>query len=215
MPSDQLTPGLSTPSIQALLATCCGLADTELGPIDFTGCWFPKEPCAVFQPCLTLAIDDAGRRWIAESGDRDLPGPVWCVFPDPQVAVHVCDDLPAFLATLHEHAHRGQTLAWLQDLTLPRMPCGPIAEHWRCAPTVSTARMRRFGVGYRAYPPTPMSMTCGGRVQCAVGPMVSRGRRGACIAADVCRCSRSRLHPRKVGAPNTRTRLRPSTRSPR
>jgi hypothetical protein len=109
--------GIITPSIQALLATCCGLADTELGPIDFTGCWFPEEPCAVFQPCLTLAIDDVGRRWIAEVGDGDLPGPVWCVFPDPQVAVHVCDDLPAFLATLHEHAHRGQTLDWLQDLT--------------------------------------------------------------------------------------------------
>jgi hypothetical protein len=110
-------PGIINPSIQALLATCCGLADTELGHIDFTGCCFPEEPCTVFQPCLTIAIDDAGRRWIAEVGHKDLPGPVWCVFPDPQVAVHISDDLPAFLATLHEQARRGQTLAWLQELS--------------------------------------------------------------------------------------------------
>ena len=111
-------PGVINPSIQALLATCCGLADTELGHIDFTGCCFPDEPCTVFQPCLTMAIDDAGRRWIAEVGNKDLPGPVWCVFPDPQVVVHISDDLHAFLATLHDHAHRGQTLAWLQDLSV-------------------------------------------------------------------------------------------------
>jgi hypothetical protein len=111
-------PGVINPSIQALLATCCGIADTELGHIDFTGCYFPEEPCTVFQPCLTLAIDDAGRRWIAEVRDKDLPGPVWCVFPDPQVVVHISDDLHGFLATLHEHAHRGQTLAWLQDLSV-------------------------------------------------------------------------------------------------
>ncbi len=110
-------PWMINPAIHALLETCCGLADTELGQIDFTGCWFPKEPCSVFQPCLTIAIDDAGRRWIAEVGNKDLPGPVWCVFPDPQVAVQVSDDLHSFLAVLHEHAHRGQTLAWLQDLS--------------------------------------------------------------------------------------------------
>jgi hypothetical protein len=50
-------------------------------------------------------------------GNKDLPGPVWCVFPDPQVAVLVSDDLHTFLATLHEHALRGQTLAWLRDLS--------------------------------------------------------------------------------------------------
>lgn len=110
-------PGIINPSIQALLATYGGLADTDLGHIDFTGCCFPAEPCTVFQPCLTLAIDDAGRRWIAEVGNRDLPGPVWCVFPDPPVAVHISDDLHAFLATLRERALRGQTLAWLQDLS--------------------------------------------------------------------------------------------------
>jgi hypothetical protein len=110
-------PGLINPPIQALLASCCGLADTDLGHLDFTGCCFPEEPCAVFQPCLTLAIDDAGRRWIAELGDSGLPGPVWCVFPDPEVAVHISHDLQGFVATLHEHAHRGQTLTWLRDLT--------------------------------------------------------------------------------------------------
>ncbi len=110
-------PGVVNPAIQSLLSTCCGLADTELGHVDFTGCCFPEEPCSVFQPCLTLAIDDAGRRWIAELGNQDLPGPVWCVFPDPQVAVHISDDLSAFVATLHEQAHRGRTLDWLKDLS--------------------------------------------------------------------------------------------------
>jgi hypothetical protein len=66
---------------------------------------------------MTLAIDATGRRWIAEIGTRDLPGPVWCVFPDPQVAVHISDGLPGFIATLREHAQSGQTLAWLRGLT--------------------------------------------------------------------------------------------------
>jgi len=109
-------PGIINPSMEALLATSSGLAETALGHVDFTGWCFPKEPCAVFRPCVTLAIDDSGRRWIAEVREQCLPGPVWCVFPDPQVAVHISDDLQAFVATLHDHAHRGQTLAWLQDL---------------------------------------------------------------------------------------------------
>jgi hypothetical protein len=110
-------PGIINRTMQELLATCSGLSDTELGHIDFTGCCFPEEPCSVFQPCLTMATDDVGRRWIAEVGNQDLPGPVWCVFPDPQVAVHVSDDLHTFLDLLREHAVRGQTLAWLQDLS--------------------------------------------------------------------------------------------------
>lgn len=77
-------PGILSPTMKALLSTCCGLAGTELGCIDFTGCWFLEEPCAVFRPALTLAVGDADRRWIAEVGTQDLPGPVWCVFPDPR-----------------------------------------------------------------------------------------------------------------------------------
>jgi hypothetical protein len=103
--------------MQALLSTCCGLAGTALGSIDFTGCWFPEEPYAVFRPALTLAIDDAERRWIAEIGDKDLPGPVWCVFPDPEVAVYVSDDLAAFMATIREYTGRGEMHAWLHGLT--------------------------------------------------------------------------------------------------
>ena len=108
---DIMTPLLST------LAAYGDLPDTELGHLDFTGCCFPEEPCTVFQPCRTLTIDAAGRRWIAEVGNGHLPGPVWCVFPDPQAAVHISDDLHGFVATLHERALRGQTLAWLQDLS--------------------------------------------------------------------------------------------------
>ena len=110
-------PGIVSPAHKTLLETCCGLADTEIGSIDFTGCEFPEEPCRVFQPCLTLALDDAGRRWIGEIGEKNLPGPIWCVFPDPKVAVYVSDDLPAFIATLRSGACRGETLAWLQSLS--------------------------------------------------------------------------------------------------
>jgi hypothetical protein len=110
-------PGNLTPAMKALLSTCCGLAGNEIGSIDFTGCWFPEESNAVFRPALTLAIDAAGRRWIAESGDKDLPGPVWCVFPDPEVAVYVSDDLASFIATIHEHTGRGEMHAWLHGLT--------------------------------------------------------------------------------------------------
>jgi hypothetical protein len=110
-------PGIISPALKALLESCCGLAETEIGSIDFTGCSFPEEPCGVFQPCLTLAIDDAGRRWIGEIGEKELPGPIWCVFPDPKVAVYVSDDLAAFIATLRRCTCGGQGLQWLQGLS--------------------------------------------------------------------------------------------------
>jgi hypothetical protein len=110
-------PGTPAPAMKALLSVCCGLAGTEIGSIDFTGCWYPEEPYAVFRPALTLAIDDAKRRWIAEIGDKDLPGPVWCVFPDPEVAVYVSDDVAAFMSTIREHTCRGEMRAWLHGLT--------------------------------------------------------------------------------------------------
>ncbi|MDP9013327.1 MAG: hypothetical protein M3O41_11840 [Pseudomonadota bacterium] len=111
------SPAIISPALGSLLETCCGLADTEIGNIDFTGCWFPEESCPVFQPCLTLAIDDSGRRWIGELGEKDLPGPIWCVFPDPKVAIYVSDDLAEFLGTLRRCATRCETLKWLQDLS--------------------------------------------------------------------------------------------------
>ena len=110
-------PGVLGGAFKELLETCCGLADTELGSIEFTGCWFPDEPCQVFRPCLTLAIDDPGRRWVAEIGEKSLPGPIWCVFADPKGAVYVSDDLAAFIATLGGCACRGKTLQWLQNLS--------------------------------------------------------------------------------------------------
>ena len=111
---DTMTPFMSTPLVDA---GGKALPDSELGPIDLTGHCFPKEPCLVFQPCRTIAIDDAGRRWIAEQRDEDLPAPVWCIFPDPQVAVQVSDDLDTFVAALHEYALQDRTLAWLQELS--------------------------------------------------------------------------------------------------
>ena len=110
-------PGILSPPLRALLGICCGLAGTELGSIDFTGRWFPEEPCPVFRPCLTLAIDDAGQRWIAETGDNNLPGPIWCVFPNPKVAVYVSDNLAGFIAALRDCTWRGATLEWLKNLS--------------------------------------------------------------------------------------------------
>ncbi len=86
--------------------------------IDLTGRRFPAEPLAMFQPCMTLAIDDNGRRFIAERGEDDGPtGPVWCVFPQPQVAVYVSDTLEAFTHALAARKRDGTTLQWLQGLT--------------------------------------------------------------------------------------------------
>jgi hypothetical protein len=110
-------PGILSPPMKDLLGSCCGLAGTELGSIDFTGCWFQEEPYRVFRPALTLAIDDAERRWIGEVGDKDLPGPIWCVFPKPEVAVYVSDDFAAFLEVLRERTCRGEMGTWLRHLT--------------------------------------------------------------------------------------------------
>jgi hypothetical protein len=102
---DAVYPGILSPEMRQLLHTSCGLEDTALGSVDFTGRLYPEEPLSVFRPCLTLSVDDEGRRWIAEtSNDRGLPGPVWCVLPEPQVALWFANDLGDFLAQLHECA---------------------------------------------------------------------------------------------------------------
>jgi len=110
-------PGTLTAEMRSLLGTSCGLTAPEFGAIDFTSRWHPEEPISVFRPCLTLAIDDEGRRWIAEtSRDQGLPGPVWCVLPEPAVTLHVCDDLYDFVRTLNGAAERGQLYKWLRGL---------------------------------------------------------------------------------------------------
>jgi hypothetical protein len=110
-------PGTLTADMRSLLRTTCGLTAAEFGTIDFTSRWHPEEPISVFRPCLTLAIDDEGRRWIAEtSRDQGLPGPVWCVLPDPAVTLYVSDDLTDFLSTLKDVSERGQLCKWLRGL---------------------------------------------------------------------------------------------------
>lgn len=110
-------PGILTTDMRSLLSRTCGLSAAELGTIDFTSRWHPEEPISVFRPCLTLAIDDEGRRWIAETArDQGLPGPVWCVLPDPAVALYVSDDLADFLSTLNGVTERGQLCKWLGGL---------------------------------------------------------------------------------------------------
>ena len=105
-------PGTLTPEFAQLLSASCGLDGTPLGYIDFTGQWHDEEPLAVFRPCLSLAIDGEGRRWIAETGNtRGLPGPVWCVMQDPEVVVYVSADLGDFLnllrRTIFDHSIEG------------------------------------------------------------------------------------------------------------
>jgi hypothetical protein len=110
-------PGTLTADMRSLLRKTSGLTATEFGTIDLTSRWHPEEPINVFRPCLTLAIDDEGRRWIAEtSRDHGLPGPIWCVLPDPAVALYVFDDLNGFLTTLNDAAERGQLCRWLRGL---------------------------------------------------------------------------------------------------
>lgn len=83
-----------------------------LGPLISREVGFLRSPARCSAPSH-LAVDDAEQRWIAEVGNQDLPGPVWCVFPDPEVAVYVCDDLAAFLTTLREHTSQGEMHTWL------------------------------------------------------------------------------------------------------
>jgi len=110
-------PGTLTEEMRSFLLSTCGLTVRELGALDLTGRWHPAEPMNVFQPCLTLAIDDAGRRWIAEtSRQQGLPGPVWCIHREPAVAIHVSDDLASFLAAIGDTKRHGSLTQWLRDL---------------------------------------------------------------------------------------------------
>ena len=110
-------PGTLTREMRSLLENTCGYTADQFGTIDFTGRWHPSEPLAVFRPCLTLALDDDGRRWIAEtSRHQGLPGPVWCLSPQPEVALYVSDDLAGFLAKLGHCSRRGGLSKWLHSL---------------------------------------------------------------------------------------------------
>lgn len=110
-------PGILTTEMRSLLRITCGYTAGEFGPIDFTGRWHPAEALSVFRPSLTLAIDDEGRRWIAEtSRPTGLPGPVWCLFTEPEVAIYVSDDVAGFLTKLSQSSRGGRTSEWLRQL---------------------------------------------------------------------------------------------------
>ena len=109
--------GILTPEMRQVLQLSCGLSGTPLGSIDFTGCWYPEESLSIFRPSLTLAVDSKGRRWIAEVGkQRGLPGPVWCVFPRPEVVLFIDRNLGDFLTRLYDSVRRGTTSQWLTTL---------------------------------------------------------------------------------------------------
>jgi hypothetical protein len=105
--------------MRQLLELSCGLADSPLGNIDFTGRWHGEEPLSIFRPSITLAIDEKGRRWIAEANRiRGLPGPVWCVFPQPEVAMFVDRSLGDFLLRLHQEMRKDTLSQWLTILSI-------------------------------------------------------------------------------------------------
>jgi hypothetical protein len=113
-----LYPGGLNADIRKLLQRSSGLAGTALGDIDFTGTrWHPEEPLTIYRPCLSLVVDESGRRWIAEAaGKEGLPGPVWCVFPRPPVAMYVSHDLADFLCRLRDCEQSIGACQWLQAL---------------------------------------------------------------------------------------------------
>jgi hypothetical protein len=79
----------------------------------------PWNGAAVFEPCLTLSVDDCGRRWLAEQQGPGLAGPFWCVLPDPQVAIYLGEDVAAFFAGQQPDAPEADdgALRRLQSLT--------------------------------------------------------------------------------------------------
>lgn len=110
--------GFLTAEMRQILQLTCGLSNTPLGPVDFTGRWYPEEPLRIFRPCLTLAVDSQGRRWIAEVGKtRGLPGPVWCIVPSPKVALFIDRGLGDFLVRLHGNVRKGTASAWLTNVS--------------------------------------------------------------------------------------------------
>jgi len=111
--------GALSPQMREVLQRTCGLSGTPLGSIDFTGRWFPEEPLSIFRPSLTLAEDEHGCRWIAELGKpRGLPGPIWCIFAKPEVALLIDRDLGDFLQRLHAHVRRESVSDWLNTLNI-------------------------------------------------------------------------------------------------
>jgi hypothetical protein len=120
---DTLTPFISAPWLDPFgrphkVRPLPGLQPEILRELrHLTGSWYPKEGCPVFSPCLTLAIDEQGRRWISELSVGGRPGRVWCLFAEPTVAVYVSDTLAEFLSTLRERTCHGRLFSWLQDLT--------------------------------------------------------------------------------------------------
>jgi hypothetical protein len=111
--------GVVTPQMRQVLQLSCGVSGTPVGDLDFTGRWYPEEPLPIFRPSLTLSIDEKGRRWIAEvHEDRGLPGPVWCVLPQPEVAMFVDRTIADFLLRLHREMRRDTLSQWLTMLNV-------------------------------------------------------------------------------------------------
>ena len=109
--------GVVTPQMRQILQLSCGVSGTPVGNLDFTGRWYPAEPLPIFRPSITLTIDDKGRRWIAEvHKNRGLPGPVWCVLPQPEVAMFVDRTIADFLLRLHRETRRDTLSQWLTML---------------------------------------------------------------------------------------------------
>jgi hypothetical protein len=178
--------GFMTGEMRQLLQQSCGLSQTPLGNIDFTGCWYAEEPLAIFRPSLTLAIDEKGRRWVAEIGKpRGLPGPVWCILPTPKVALFMERNLADFLVRLHDNVRRETTAEWLTTLTVRARRLW--ANRYACAMAVPVAlsRLREIRGWLARLPPDAW-------VYDLRAPAIARGLPYGLASepGDLCRCGR-------------------------
>jgi hypothetical protein len=112
-------PARLTPEFERLLRAMCGFATTTAQAGELTDREFARESSPVVRPSLTLAVDDKGRRWIAETvTTAGIPGPVWCVYDNPRVVVYVSADVREFVDMVLQQGEQHALSGWLQSLDL-------------------------------------------------------------------------------------------------
>lgn len=113
----EVFPARLTPAFEGLLRDLCTGTASNPGASDATDHARTRESLAVLRPCLTLAIDERGCRWIAETvTSSGIPGPVWCVYENPRVAVYIGADVREFLGTVLRQCEHRSMSGWLQSV---------------------------------------------------------------------------------------------------
>lgn len=110
-------PARLTPDFERLLRGTDGFATTTSQADALTDPACARESLTVLRPSLTLAVDDRGRRWIAETVTKSgIPGPVWCVYENPQVVVYISADVREFVGILLQQGDQHAMSGWLKSL---------------------------------------------------------------------------------------------------